>query len=79
MKFWLFLVFFLFLGAFFIVSNGHFHLIKGEEFMHFGNTYYSWLGGLFGNVRSVAGYAIKSEWLPPLNSSTTPSLADPLE
>ena len=69
MRVWLFLLFFLCLGAFFIVSNGNFHLVRGEDFVQFGNAYYSWLSSLFSHAQSVVGYAVKSEWLPPLNST----------
>ena len=64
MKFGLFLMMFLFLGAFFIISNENLHLAKKTEFIKFGNGYYSWIGGLFGNTVSVIGYAVKSDWLP---------------
>lgn len=68
-RIWMVLIMLLLLGAFFIVSNGNLHLSRGDEFMKFGNAYYSWLGGLAGNGVSVVGYAVKAEWLPSVNES----------
>lgn len=63
------IIMFLLLGAFFIVSNSNLHLSEKEEFMKFGNAYYSWLGSLLDNGVSVVGYVAKAEWLPSDNSS----------
>ncbi|MBI3334739.1 hypothetical protein HYZ97_04595 [Candidatus Pacearchaeota archaeon] len=65
----LFAIFFLFLlfSAFLIVSNENLQLSKPDEFMQFGRLYYSWLDGLFENVKSLTGSVIQQHWLPPLN------------
>ncbi len=70
MKIWIILVLFLLLGAFFIISNENLHLANKSEAMQFGRVYYSWFGDLFLNAGNVAGYAVKSEWLPSSNSSS---------
>jgi len=63
-----FLLVFLLLGAFFIISNNNLHLKDSEEFKKFGDIYYSWLSGLFDNFKSLTSYVVKSEWLPSNNS-----------
>jgi hypothetical protein len=55
---------FIFLGAFFIVSNNNLHLSDRQQLSQFGNLYSSWLGDIFDNVKSVTGYVAKFEWLP---------------
>lgn len=64
MKFYLFLMIFLLIGAFFIISNNNLHLGKQAEMNKFTSLYYSWLGSLFDNAKSLTAYAVKSEWLP---------------
>lgn len=63
------LAIFLFLGAFFIVSNENLHLSNKAEAKTFGSLYYNWFLDLFSNVHGVVGYAVKSEWLPDSNLS----------
>lgn len=38
-----------------------------EGFVNLGRAYYSWLGGFFGNIKGVTGYAVQQPW--GLNSS----------
>jgi hypothetical protein len=64
MKFYLFLMIFLLVGAFFIISNNNLHMGKQVEMDKFLSLYYSWFGSLFDNAKSLTAYAIKSEWLP---------------
>lgn len=61
------LVLFLFLGAFFIISNENLHLSNKIEAKTFASLYYNWFFDLFSNAHGIAGYAIKSEWLPSSN------------
>ena len=62
---WLMLILmFIFLGAFFIVSNNNLHLANQSEFSQFGSMYYFWLGHIFDNVKSVTGYVVEFGWLP---------------
>ena len=57
-------VFFLFLGAFLIISNENLHLRKQKELAVFYNLYYSWLSNLANQGEHLSGYAIKLDWLP---------------
>lgn len=68
------IVLFLLIGAFFIVSNDNLHLNNSEDMQKFVGLYYSWLSGLFDNVKSISAYVIKADWLPdtePVNSSNS--------
>ena len=58
---------FLFLSAFFIISNENLALKDKDARMEFGRAYYIWVLGIFGNVKSISGYVIKAEWLPDRN------------
>lgn len=29
-----------------------------------GKLYFNWLGGMFGNMKSITGYAVKMDWKP---------------
>lgn len=64
MKFVVFLVIFLLVGAFFIISNNNLHLGKSDEFHKFMNMYYGWFFKLFGNVKSISSYVINVDWMP---------------
>ena len=69
-----FIVFFLFLGAFFIISEDNIDLKQDSGVKDFGNLYYEWIVSLFDNSKQIAGYVIKAEWLPDegfLNTSRT--------
>ena len=74
MRIFSFIVFFLFLGAFFIISENNIDLKQDTEVRKFGGFYYEWIVSLFDNSKQIAGYVIKAEWLPDegfLNSSRT--------
>ncbi len=60
----MFFVFFLMIGAFFIISNNNIALIQEGNFASFVSLYSSWLEGIVTNSAQTAGYAIKLEWLP---------------
>jgi hypothetical protein len=64
MRIYLFIILFLLVGAFFIVSNNNLHLNESKDMSKFVSLYYSWLGGLFNNVKGMSAYVVKSEWLP---------------
>jgi hypothetical protein len=64
MKIVLFIMIFLLVGAFFIISNGNLHLANKVEFNQFASAYYSWFGQIFSNAGHVTGYAIRMDWLP---------------
>ncbi len=58
------LIFFLALGAFFVISNENLQLRNEADFMEFGNIFYSWIQSLFSNLISVTGYVTNFDWLP---------------
>lgn len=60
----MFLVMFLLIGAFFIVSNDNLHFGRSEELYSFGEKYYSWFLDLGGNVKNLVGHVVKLEWMP---------------
>lgn len=60
----MFVVLFLLIGAFFIISNDEIYLIEEKGFSEFFDRYCEWLDGLVENCRSVSGYVVKMEWLP---------------
>ena len=64
MKTLMFLIFFLLIGAFFIISEQNIHLNSGENINTFFETYFSWLDGLTTNGKTVSGYVVKMQWLP---------------
>jgi hypothetical protein len=69
MRFLFILLIFLFLGAFFIVSNENIKINKNQEFDRFLKFYSSWLSSLLSNAKTITGYAIRSNWLPDINKT----------
>lgn len=64
MKTFLFIMLFLFIGAFFIISNEEIALDSSENVNLFFSEYGEWIDSLFGNGKVVVGYVVKMEWLP---------------
>ena len=64
MKTFIFLVMFLLIGAFFIISNEEIRLNNSENVGLFFKEYAAWMDDLIGNGRGLAGYVVKMEWLP---------------
>lgn len=64
MKTLIFIVLFLLIGAFFIVSNEKIKLNSKENLDYFLKEYGKWFDKLAGNTKSVSTYVIKMEWLP---------------
>jgi hypothetical protein len=64
MKFLMFLLFFLFVGAFFIISNENLNLRENGNMGVFVGLYGNWLEGLVENSKVVSGYIVKMQWLP---------------
>jgi len=64
MKTFLFIMLFLFVGAFFIISNENIALNSSENVGIFFSEYGEWIDSLFGNGKVVTGYVLKMEWLP---------------
>jgi hypothetical protein len=64
MKITIFIVAFLLIGAFFIISNNNLHLSNGAEFHQFMSQYYGWFGKIFSNAAHATAYVVKLDWLP---------------
>ncbi len=64
MKILMFIILFMLIGAFFIVSNERIQLNSSENFSLLLDKYGHWVDRLFGNSKTAVGYVIKMEWLP---------------
>ncbi len=64
MKILMFVILFLLIGAFFIISNERINLNSSENVSLFFEKYGNWMDGLLDNGRTVVGYVVKMEWLP---------------
>ena len=64
MKVLIFVVLFLLIGAFFIISNENIKLNSQENVKFFFEAYGFWLDKLVDNGKTVSGYVVKMEWLP---------------
>ena len=60
----MFVILFLFIGAFFIISNQNIKLNTNENIGLFLKEYGKWTDSLFSNGKTVVGYVAKMEWLP---------------
>ena len=69
MKLTIILIKFFFISALFIVSNNNLHLAVDSERQTFFDISVSWLHELFDNTKALAGYVVKSEWLPGINKT----------
>lgn len=64
MKFLIILFMFFILGALFVISNDQINFSGNSEEKVFFDLYLDWVDGIFGNAKSVTGYAINMDWLP---------------
>jgi hypothetical protein len=64
MKSFMFLIMFLLIGAFFIISNEEIRLNNSENVGLFFKEYGSWMDSLARNGKTIAGYVVKMGWLP---------------
>ena len=64
MKILMFFVFFLLVGAFYIISQENIKMNSGKNVDKFISKYSNWIDKLMSNGNGVAGYVIKMEWLP---------------
>jgi len=64
MKTLMFFIFFLLIGAFYIISNENIKMNSSENMNHFLDLYVSWFNKLIENGNVVSGYVVKMEWLP---------------
>jgi hypothetical protein len=73
MRLLFFVVFFLLLGAFFIISNQNIKINNEFDFSKFTKSYYFWVSGIFDNLAGITGDVVNSEWLPSNNLSENTS------
>jgi len=66
MKTIIFIIFFLLLGAFFIIAENQIPLNNSKNINAFFSEYGNWIGKISGNAKTTSGYLIKMKWLPEL-------------
>jgi hypothetical protein len=64
MKFLMFFIMFLLIGAFYIISEENLNLGVSEERLKFFSLYGEWFDKLGSNTGVVSGYVLKMQWLP---------------
>jgi hypothetical protein len=64
MKTLMLIVFFLLIGAFFIIAENNIYLNSPRNIGEFLGLYIDWMGEITGNAQTVSGYMTKMEWLP---------------
>jgi len=64
MKILMFVILFLLIGAFFIVSNENIALNSKANIDLFFSKYFDWAYDLVENGNKVTSYVVKMEWLP---------------
>ena len=65
------LVLFMFLSAFFIISNQNLALKDKDSRLQFARSYYAWFLGFIGNFKNITGAVIKIEWIPDKKINVT--------
>jgi len=60
----MFIILFLLIGAFFIISEENIKLDSQENVGHFFDLYGHWVDKIASNSQGIAGYVFKMEWLP---------------
>ena len=60
----MFIVMFLLIGAFFIISNNNLALSQEGNLPKFFLMYKSWIFSITDNLLKTTGYMIKMDWLP---------------
>ncbi len=64
MKLFLFVMVFLLLGAFFIISENNLSIRGSSNRVELGKLYVSWLGHIALNSANLVGNVVKLDWLP---------------
>ena len=64
MKIISFVIMFLLIGAFFIISENHLALKDAENREKFQDMYVGWINKIFGNSKTTVGYVVNLDWLP---------------
>ena len=65
----MFIVMFIFIGAFFIISQNNIALNSPENIGKFFETYSLWFVKIVDNAGSLTGYVIQMRWLPAENNT----------
>ena len=71
MKIYMFIVMFLLIGAFFIVSENKLPISTNEGAFKFVSLYSNWLVSVSFNSVKTVGYAVKMDWLPSPSLNST--------
>ncbi len=64
MKIAILILMFLFIGAFFIISQNNLIMLEKENITKFTLLYKTWLSSTLTNVGDISGHVIKMDWLP---------------
>jgi len=56
------LLLFLFFSALYVYDNKNVEIKNVQDFVGFGKIYLNWFANFFGNVKGIAGYAVKQDW-----------------
>ena len=64
MRFLIIILMFFILGALFIISNNELALYERENFEEFKFLYSGWLDGIYDNMLTMTGEAVKLSWVP---------------
>ena len=64
MRFFIFLIKFLLLAAFFIISNQSLALANADDRQTFFDEYTGWIAKVAGEVGTLTSYVVKVEWMP---------------
>lgn len=60
----MFVIMFLFIGAFFMISQNNLALNSSENIDKFASAYVAWFNRIFENAGDLTGYVLKMKWLP---------------
>ena len=60
----MFVILFLLIGAFFIISNEEIKMDNLENISKFFDLYGHWIDRSAGNSKNMLGFVVKMEWLP---------------
>ncbi|MEK6820287.1 MAG: hypothetical protein AABX71_01100 [Nanoarchaeota archaeon] len=67
MKILIALIMFLFLAAFFIISENKLVLKNSEARQEFQKLYFSWMNNIFEDAKNLTSYVVKLDWLPEVS------------
>ena len=58
----IFLIVFTYISFAVVIKNNEIDLKTTSGWISAGKLYFNWLGGIFGNVKSITTYAFKQDW-----------------